>query len=239
MKKIIFLILTALSTNIQADTVLGIEGGVQSWYHDNSGNITTPLNVIPFTSDLNSDNETALSYFIALEHGVPFVPNFKIKHSNIDGNFINQLDVCPPENPCNSPIDLNLSHTDFTLYYELLDNWVNLDLGLSAIYFNGNKDFSNLNDFSQIDYSETVPAVYGKAEFKFPTTDLSASLTANVGTFSDKSISDMELAAKYKFALGFIIEAGYRKQIIDLEYSNQIKVDATSSGVFAALNFDF
>jgi len=227
------------STNLLADTVFGVYAGAQAWYHDNSGSITTPLNVIPLASDIDSDNESSLSFYVAIEHGVPLIPNFKLKNSDINGQFINQIDVCPPENPCDSPINLDLSHTDLTLYYELLDNWVNLDLGLSALYFNGNNDFSNSVDFSEINYSEIIPALYGKAEFEFPTTDFSASLTANVGTLTDKSAIDLELAASYKFALGFSIEAGLRKQTVDFEYSNRVKIDSTSTGAFAALNFHF
>ena len=240
MKKYLLLVIALFSTNILADTIFGVEFGVQNWYHDNSGKVTTPLNIIPLTSDINTDNESALSFFVAIEHGVPLLPNFKLKHSDINGQFINGIDICsPPEMPCNSPIDLDLSHTDVTFYYELLDNWINLDLGLSAIYFNGNDDFSNLHDYSAVDYSEIIPAAYGKAEFEFPTTDLSASITANVGTLTDDSVVDIELGISYKFTLGLSIEAGFRKQTVDFEYSNRVKVDSTSKGVFAALNFDF
>ena len=227
------------STNLMADTVFGVYAGAQVWYYDNSGKVTTPLNIIPFTSEINTDKESSLSFYVAIEHGVPLLPNLKLKNSDINAQFINQLDVCPPENPCNSAIDIDLGHTDLSLYYELLDNWINLDLGLSALSFDGNNKYSNLHNYSSADYSEVIPALYGKAEFEFPTTDISASLTANVGTFTNDTFVDLELAASYKFALGFSIEAGLRKQTVDFEYSNNVKIDSTSTGVFAALNFHF
>lgn len=241
MKKYLLLAMTLASTNLLADTVLGVYAGVQSWYYDNSGDISSPFDSSIFNGDYDINNESALSYYIALEHAVPMLPNFKLKHTSMNDQFNNNLDVCLPDPTisCSREVDINLSHTDFTAYYELLDNWVNLDLGLSALYFTGDSELvTTLNVVSE-NYSEFIPALYGKAEFEFPTTDLSASLTANVGTLTDNSIVDLELAIKYKFALGFGLEAGLRKQTVEFEDFSNITVDSTATGVFAALNFHF
>ncbi|MFK8011474.1 MAG: TIGR04219 family outer membrane beta-barrel protein [Marinicellaceae bacterium] len=234
MKKYLVLLAIFFNTHSMADTVFGVEAGIQSWYYDNSGDIASPFDPTISDGNFDIDNESALTYFIALEHGVPLVPNFKLRHTKMDDQINCAADVA-----CLGDIDINLSHTDITAYYELLDNWVNLDLGLSGIYFSGNSQIQSAINIASEDYSEIIPALYGKAEFEFPTTDISASLTANVGTLTDNSVVDLELAVKYKFTLGFGLEAGLRRQTVDFNDFDTVNVDSTSTGVYAALNFDF
>jgi outer membrane protein len=239
-------ILLVLITNISfADTVFGVYTGVQTWLHDNSGDFSLDNQSYNARENINQNSENNLSFYVAVEHALPFIPNIKLRQSNLEINRFFQVDnvACPAvvPSPCLPSTSLDLSHLDATLYYEILDNWVNLDLGLSLIYFNGNIDFASGLDpqLSNIDYDKVVPALYGKALFELPVTDLSASITANVGTLTSNTIVDFEMAAQYKIGLGFNIEAGYRQQTIDFEDIAGSQTDSQSKGVFAALNFHF
>lgn len=227
-KKLIIAGTVFLSNYAYADTVLGIDAGVQQWYYDYSGDITDDFGNLDLEDDLGIGNETSTSAYISIEHPVPFVPNFKLKHSQFSNSGFSS------ENQISSRI--NLDHTDLSLYYEVLDNWLNLDLGLSLIYFDGgtllNQDLQNY----KVNYSEIIPALYGKAQFEFPITDLSASVTINTIGYSDTSYLDSEIAAQYKLGLGFDIEAGIRRKSIDIENLN---LDSTANGVFAGINFHF
>lgn len=243
MKKIFLLFI--FMTNISfADTIFGVYAGVQTWVHDNSGDFSLDNQFYSARENIDQNSKNNLSFFIAVEHPIPFVPNIKLRQSNLEINrFFQVADACPAviPSPCLPETSLDLSHLDATLYYEILDNWVNLDLGLSLIYFNGNVDLGSGTgaQFRNIDYDKVVPALYGKALFELPITDLSASVTANVGTFSSNSIVDFEMVAQYKIGLGFNIEAGYRQQTIDFENIAGSHTDSQSKGVFAALNFHF
>ena len=241
MKKYLLLTLILASTNLLADTIFGVYAGVQTWLYDNSGDLAVDNNYYDAFRNIDKNSETSNSGFIALEHALPFVPNIKLKHTNFEINkFITSGTAgCPAVFPniCfESDTNIDLSHTDVTFYYEILDNWVNLDLGLSAIYFNGKIDFQS--EYPNTNYSKFTPALYGKAMFELPITDLSASLTANIGTLTDYSIVDYELAAQYKIGLGFSVEAGLKQQTIDFN-SNDIDINSDATGVFAALNFHF
>lgn len=240
MKKII-LTLLLLSNIAFADTVFGVYAGVQTWLYDSSGHVganSAVLNAIE-KIDKNSDNSNSL--FVALEHGVPFLPNIKLRHTNFEiNNFVDTSLTCIQIIPgvCFPDTDIDLSHTDITLYYELLDNWVNLDLGLSAIYFSGKVGF-NTNLIEDKNFSEFIPALYGKAMFELPVTDLSLSLTGNLAQFSDNTISDFELALQYKLSVGFSVEGGVRQQIVDFKNSRGIDINSDATGIFAGLNFHF
>jgi len=243
MKKIV--ILFVLITNISfADTIFGVYTGVQTWLHDNSGDFSLDNQFYDARENIDQNSKNNLSFYVAVEHALPFIPNIKLRQNNLEINrFFQVADACPAVIPssCLPATSIDLSHLDATLYYEILDNWLNLDLGLSLIYFNGTIDFGSGTEdqFSNIDYDKVVPALYGKAMFELPVTDLSASITANVGTFSSNTIVDFEMAAQYKIGLGFNIEAGYRQQTIDFEDIAGSQTDSQSKGIFAALNFHF
>jgi outer membrane protein len=242
MKQILILALL-LSANIGfSDTLFGVYAGAQTWLYNTSGDLrANNLNYNNAFSDIDKNSENSNSIFIALEHGVPLVPNIKLRHTNFEvDNFVNLDLVCVLDFPnrCFPETSFDLSHTDLTLYYELLDNWVNLDLGISALYFGGNIDFDTELD-ADINYSKIVPALYGKALFEMPITDLSTSLTMNIGSISHTRVSDIELALQYKLSLGFRIEAGIRQQHISLERFNGTDLNSSATGVFAGLYFHF
>jgi outer membrane protein len=244
MKKIVIIFLL-VSNMSSADTIFGVYTGVQTWLHDNSGDFSLNNQFYNARENINQNSENNLSFYVAVEHALPFVPNIKLRQSNLEINHFFQVEdiSCPAVIPstCLPSTSLDLSHLDATLYYEILDKCVNLDLGLSLIYFNGSVDFGSGTgaQFRDIDYNKVIPALYGKAMFEFPITDLSASLTANVGTLTSNSVVDFELAAQYKIGLGFNLEAGFRQQTIDFEDINDSNTYSQSKGVFAALNFHF
>jgi outer membrane protein len=231
MNKLILVILIIILINSsKADTVLGVDVGVQQWFYDYSGDISqdTDPNPIDLENTLGFGNETSTSAYISIEHPIPFVPNFKLKHSQFSNSGFNS------DNQLTSKIILD--HTDLTLYYELLDNWVNLDLGFSLIYFDGGlfQDTGSLQVANN--YSEIIPTLYGKARFDFPITDLSASVTINASNYSENSFFDAEISAQYKLGLGFDVEAGIRRKNLDID---ELNIDTSASGVFAGINFHF
>lgn len=240
MKKIAILLIL-ISNVSSADTIFGVYAGVQTWVHDNSGDFSLDNQFYNATENINQNSKKNLSLYVAVEHALPFLPNIKLRQSNLEINRFFQVDniACPAviPSPCLPSTSLDLSHLDATLYYEILDNWINLDLGLSLIYFNGSVDFDP--QLSNIDYDKIVPALYGKALFELPISNLSASITANVGTLTSNTIVDFEIAAQYEIGLGFNIEAGVRQQTIDFEDIAGSQTDSQSKGVFAALNFHF
>ena len=242
MKKILTAALL-LSANMGfSDTLFGVYAGVQTGFYNTSGDLqANNANYNHAFSSIDKNTQNSNSIFIAVEHGVPFLPNIKLRHTNFQlDSFVNLDLVCTLDFPdrCFPETSLDLSHTDLTLYYELLDNWANLDLGISALYFGGYIDFNTGLD-ADINYSKIVPALYGRALFEMPITDLSTSLTINIGSSSHANISDIELALQYKLSLGFSIEAGIRQQSIKLDKFTGTDLDLNATGIFAGLNFHF
>src|SRR5690606_38517562 len=219
MKKLIIAAsLTLISPFAAADTILGIYAGAGQWQADYSGNAGDPSIDVEALGLKDSDNNF---YYVALEHPVPLIPNIKLQKTDISSAqraTINQTFVLDETTfTLGSEVisDFDLSHVDATLYYELLDNWVNLDVGLTIRKFDGYVT-ANTEDglvSESVDLDEAIPMLYAKAQFDLPLTGFSAGVDGNAVNYSGNSLTDYSAKIHYMFdsALDIGLEAGYRQ----------------------------
>ena len=161
--KILKISMLALGTSLcglaQAD-VIGVKGDVSYWAYDGKANMATQTSA----QDQDLDRKGAAQISLAVEHPVPLIPNAKIRYVNLKTQTENEV--------LGQPVyDLDIDHTDFILYYEILDNVVNADVGFGATNLNG--DVKTLN-LTKTDIDKTIPIIYGSAGVKLPFTGLSA-----------------------------------------------------------------
>lgn len=224
---------------VQADTLLGLYAGVGSWQSDYSGNVGEPSIDLQELGFKKQDNTY---FYIALEHPIPLLPNIRLDKVDISSSqaaTINKtFEIDGTTFIANDKVssDFDLSHIDATLYYEILDNWVNLDLGLTARKFDGYVYASSvLSGNKRVAIDQTLPLLYVKAQFDLPFTGLSAGGDAKYVSFDGDKISDYSLKLSYMFdsALDIGVEAGYRKMSLTVDDSDlQAKVDL--DGPYAA-----
>ena len=234
--------LIAASSAASADFV-GIYTGAERWNYDIDGSMRSGSDNVDLNQDLGFSDDDDNVYYLAFEHPVPFLPNVKVQQNNLKGSAIGSAsqtftfdDVTfIQDSELTSGYDL--SHVDYTLYYELLDNWVNLDLGLTGKDFDG---FAEINYTattgivgSRVDLKGTVPAVYGKAQFDLPFTGLRTGAIVNFGEKSGDKISDIKAYIAYEGESGFGVELGYRTFDIDFDDFDSLASDITIDGVYA------
>ncbi|MFD1216096.1 TIGR04219 family outer membrane beta-barrel protein [Microbulbifer celer] len=222
MKKVTLALCAVLaSAGASADTILGFDATAGAWKQDYSGDLNNLLD----GDYLKDGNNTFLQ--AALEHPIPLVPNVLISHTQIESNF----------DGINS--DLDLSHTDATLYYEILDNWVNLDLGLTARRFNGSLEVLGMDsETTTADFAGTVPMVYGLARFDLPFTGWSIIAQGNGIEYDGDKITDLTAKVRWDFvpALDFALEAGYRTMSIDAPELDELEPNLEIKGPYLGLN---
>src|SRR5690606_16951591 len=135
MKKSLSLaLLSVLVFQAHADTI-GIQAGGGVWQPDIEGSfgITEVITV----EELGLKGEDANYFYFALEHPVPVLPNIRITRTDLEakGSAVLSEDFTfdeiafPAGTSTNTMLDL--SHTDYTLYYEILDNVASADLGVT------------------------------------------------------------------------------------------------------------
>ena len=119
---------------------LGLYLGGQVWQSSANGAFGEENSFI----DVNSKKEQQTSYFMAIVHPFPFLPNARISISSLDTidkttltqefNFGGETFSTGDDINTN----FNVSYVDYTLYYQLLDNRkFSFDLGLTVRDLNG------------------------------------------------------------------------------------------------------
>jgi outer membrane protein len=240
--KTLLLVVIGASGAAQAD-VLGWRVGANLWQQQFEGDVASGGASIDLEDDLNYDDESGASYYAQFEHPIPLLPNIMVQYTDLEADatgFVDgiEFDGVVYEGDVSSSMDL--THTDFTLYYEILDNWVNLDVGVTGRWFDDGIEI--LDQTSQqsgsIDIDHVVPMFYGHARFDLPFSGLSLGIEGNYISYNDDTLYDTKLNLGYTFAFGLGIEAGYR--YMDFEYDDDDEVaDVTIDGVYGGLYWDF
>ncbi len=179
-----------------------------------------------------------------IEHPFSLFPNVKFSYnplSHSDTTIVSNFSWGDINN-YNGLLESSLAmdYTDATFYYELLDNWVELDAGFTFRYLNGTMNVQTTRGNDNVSYSTLFPLLYGKVRFNVPNTDLSLQAEANILSLSSTTSYDYALSARYTLEFGLGLETGYKLFHIDSDdLENGFRVDTSFSGVYAAAIWNF
>ncbi|WP_312101628.1 TIGR04219 family outer membrane beta-barrel protein [Acinetobacter venetianus] len=214
--KLLKLTLLALGTSVcglaQAD-VIGVKGDLSYWNYNGEANMAAQTSA----PDQDLDRKGSAQLSLAIEHPIPLIPNAKIRYVNLKTQTENEV--------AGQPVyDLDIDHTDFILYYEVLDNIVDADIGFGASNINGDVKTLGLN---KTDIDKTIPVIYGSAGVKLPFTGLSAKAELLYSNVNDTKITDAQAELQYNFIDNLLVDvglkAGYR--ILDIKLDDYEKND--------------
>lgn len=244
---VVGVLLLLLSTPGQAD-VIGFSVGASYWQPELSGDFNSAgAGSINLSDDLGIGDPSPTSVVLALEHPVPLLPNVKYQNNDLDsdgrntltGNISFEGETYVAGETVNSTFDL--SHDDIILYYEVLDNWVNLDIGLDVKRFGGEVSMvGNINTTTgRIDLDETVPLLYLSARFDLPFTGLYVGADLSGASIGDSSAQDLSLKVGYLSGIGLGIEGGLRTFSLELDDVDGLDSDIEYDGAYVHAFFRF
>jgi len=259
MKKLHPLVQTALLAGttltlpsvVSADTILGIYGGAGVW--DVSIDGSFGVDEIPITTtELGIEDTQSNFFYLALEHPIPIIPNVRIQHTQLEntGSAVVEReftweDISFPAQALTTT-KLDLTQTDFTLYYEILDNWVSLDLGLTAKILDGYASIRSEPDGLEVIEEETdlngaLPMLYGKFRFDLPLTGLYADGQLNYISYDNSTISDVDVKLGWMFesVLDVGAELGYRQFKMELNEFDDANADLSYDGPYLNVAIHF
>ncbi len=236
---------TVLATTVGMADFIGGEVNLGYYNHSPSGTAQNGDDVIDIESDLKWEDESDIFIKAYFEHPVPIIPNIKVGYSS----FGHEGDGTVSKRFSWNSISFNLRdriHTkldldiyDITLYYELLDNWLNLDAGINIKYLDGYIEVDTTTKHENSSIGLPIPMLYAKARVDVPTTDLSFQLEGNYITYDGNTLYDLEMGARYSFMLGFGIEAGYKAFKLKIDDVDDTSMDADFSGLYGKVVWDF
>jgi outer membrane protein len=234
-------LIATCSLPVTAD-ILGGEVGVNYWHQSYDARVRLGGEHIDLDSTFDIDNESDYQVYVALEHPIPLIPNLLLQHTKVDtrGTGVLDIDILGPigieENVTGT---LELTHTDATVYWEILDNQVSLDLGASIRVFDGGVVLTAENGNSaDLELDDVVPMLYGSVRFDLPFSGWHLQADGNWIAFDGDKVFDAKAAVAWEFPLGVGAELGYRYMDIDYKVSGG-QLDALTDGVYLGLYWDF
>jgi outer membrane protein len=248
MRKILLLVMLTLISGY-ADTIGGeISAGIYS--HSPKGHASYDL--LSIGTDSSHDLERTFGFTDSqdlffkgyLEHPMPMLPNFKLGYISFSTTGTRNVELFSwgdiSQFTGTIANKLTLDITDVTLYYELLDNWAEVDAGLTFRHISGDMRVATKPLAAFVDFSTTTPMLYGKLRTHIPSTDISLQLEANAIAFTGINAYDYELSARYTFYMGLGVEAGYKTFYLENdEFVDTLDVDIEFTGPYAAVIWDF
>ncbi|WP_210395631.1 TIGR04219 family outer membrane beta-barrel protein [Motiliproteus sediminis] len=231
---------------VQADTVLGLTAGAQVWDMDGKGGIGTAGQ--PQSGDLDFAKDKQNVYYVALEHPIPLIPNIKLKHTDLESRGTGSVNFTFEGSTFTGDVttDVDFSHNDIILYYELLDNVVSLDLGLNVMQMDGFvtvTEDANPANRERVDFDGYLPTLYIAAQAELPLTGLSIGGEFSGLAVGDSSFYDYQVQIQYNvidnMAIDVGIQLGYRETRLELDDVDNLDTDLTFSGPYAGLQVHF
>lgn len=246
--------LMALPTVASADTI-GLFVGAGTFNPEFSGTFknsdtSDTVGEIDLEDDLDLDDDSATFFYIAIEHPIPVLPNIRLARTDMEqegtSTLTRDITFDGETYSANAQVDstVDLSHTDVTLYYELLDNWVNLDLGLTVRQFDGKLEITGKTsdgdtETASEDVDYPVPMLYAKAQFDLPLTGLYASVDGNFIGYGGNTFFDATGKVGYETSIGFGVEAGLRSITLEIDDEEDVEADMEFSGMYLAAHYHF
>jgi outer membrane protein len=248
MKKIVSIATAvALSSSLYGDFI-GFEAGGAMWYPKTTGTFQNGSTTIDLEKDLNYGDTIDANYIWAwIDHPLPLIPNAKVTHTKTDettnSTLTKTINFAGKDYTANTKIntEMTLEQTDFTIYYRILDNWINLDLGLTAKNIKGKLSINTASAqySSEKDFEFWLPMAYAKGKFDFPFTGLSVEVEANYIGFNGHKIYDAKAGVVYETSIGLGVVAGVRQEKILVDDLDGISSDIDMTGVYAGLFYHF
>jgi outer membrane protein len=239
------LALSLAGAAVYADNV-GFRLGAYHWQPDFDGTVRSGGEKVDIHRDLGLSDDDANIIFIAIEHPIPLLPNVLVQRTQLDTKATKQLtrtftfDGTTYTGTDTVKTDLDLSHTDATFYYELLDNWAELNVGLTVRHFDEGVKIRAVNNgkSSKVDLNATLPMLYAAAKFNLPLTGVYIAVDGNGIGYSGSTLLDYRAMLGYESPIGLGAEIGLRN--FDLNYKDgDDKADVKVDGAYAQVFYHF
>ncbi|MCZ4337597.1 TIGR04219 family outer membrane beta-barrel protein [Shewanella colwelliana] len=232
-----------IATSAQAATLVGFKVGGDYWQADTSGTFAQRGQT---QQDFDYSSSSQGSFWVAVEHPIPLVPNLKIRENRLDatGDATLSGDWAFGDHTFSGDVTTatNLSNTDFVLYYELLDNdMVALDLGAAYKKMHGSYRVADAGHPEQKDLSSGVVMAYANAEVGIPGLGLYGFADVMLG-IDESSVYDYSVGLGWAFdgvALDTKLRVGYRDFKFDVNNFDGITANSQFKGYFAGVELVF
>lgn len=242
MKKILLSLLC--SSVLYADTIGG-EVSIGLFNHSPTGSTRyQAIRSVDLSDTLGFSTTQDIFFSAYIEHPLPLLPNLKLSYNTLSDSSntrVSNLSWGEIQNFTGAlSSSLSLRYTDATLYYEVLDNWIEIDVGATLRSLDGDMNLNSTQGKDSVAYATNIPLLYAKARFYIPSTDISFQAELNAISLSSTSSYDYALSARYTFMMGLGLEAGYKVfHLEDNDLVSGLENNIDFTGFYASAIWDF
>lgn len=222
MKKSILMSLCLLSINASAAMVLGFGAEADAYNPVASGD----FNYKTTNTHFNNERNTGYQIGLYLEHPVPLLPNIR-------------LDLTPESsftgsNGLGGINKISFDQTDITPYYEILDNVVDLDLGVTFKVLD-----AKIEGAVNQEFSEVIPMGYLSAGIDLEGTGLRIAGDVKYIEYKGDALGDSRIKAVWHINQFLQAQAGYRYERLRIKNRFDVNSNMTIEGPFIGLGATF
>jgi outer membrane protein len=225
------------------NTLAGSQIEVGSFNHESRGVVQYQGEELDTQKDLQWSRTNDMFAKAYLKHPFPLIPKVRMGYTKFYHVGAGKVDgtLHFGSSGFSSAIDttLDLKMYDLTLYYEVLDNWIDADVGLNIKQIEGTVMLQSSEGYESKDFDLSVPMLYARVGVDIPSTNLSVHAEGNYVTLNGKNIYDAEAGVRYTFNSGLGLETGYKVMHLKFENEDELTMESDFSGAYGKLVLGF
>ena len=230
----------------QADLLFTVGAKANSWTAEPSGELDEGVSADGENNGLGLDSNSGTNLTVFFEHPVPVLPNVRLRQTSLelDGSGLLRSEFNGVTYNERVDSDLDLSHTDATLYWglPLPVPYVDINLGLTARMFGGEAivegQGSGRREEVELDFA--IPMGFLEAQVGTPF-GIYAQAEINAIGYDGNALTDTVLTLGYDLPVPVVdlgLEVGHRAMSMKTNKdTTDIETDFDVSGIFYGASF--
>ncbi|EHR40215.1 TIGR04219 family outer membrane beta-barrel protein [Alishewanella jeotgali] len=231
---------------VQADSILGVYAGIETWRSEAEGGFANEPNLQHFQFSASRQH----NYYVALEHAIPVLPNIRVQQQKLQtlGKTELERDMLFAGTDFSSGTAvlarLDWRFTDYVLYYEVLDNaLISVDLGIAAKHLQGEVQLTAESLVSQQRIKQWLPMLYLNGKVDLVATGYDLFFIAQGAPWRGDHFYDFQAGVGYQVFDNLLIDLrlslGYRRVEFALQDVDDLFAETTFSGFFVGVDLHF
>lgn len=243
----VLLLLVSTASQAAGVPLIDFRAQVGYWGAEPSGTVASGGDDFHLQDDLNLERDGSGFVMGEIEHPVPLLPNVRLRHRTLDdeanGTITSTREFGPVQFQNNQQVhsSYDLEMTDATFYYSPLNNWISIDLGITARHLDLQVELENRssNQREQAGGSVWLPMGHLAARFDLPLTGVYAGGEVNAISAGDESMEDMRVTLGWQTTSNLGVEIGYQRMEFETDEVDDLRADVEFEGPYAAATLRF
>ncbi len=242
---VVSIISMMFTLNVKSEPLSVFNPSISNWESEITANLNKTGPIFHTYDELNITEDNSITFALTLENRYSWMPNLKVQRTKFDihlstrlnsnitfnGNYFSSGDQLESR--------INFKHTGYNLYYEILNNDISFDLGITVMKFGGKIQMQSAQLSSVVKLREFVPSGYAKLRYEIPLTSIYMGTEGSMLSMGNNSVTDYIAHIGYENETGLVLEVGYHHFSADWNDFSSSGGDLRINSYYASVDFNF